>query len=272
MMDVGGTRTVEEMQEDLKHLNEEAKRTRGSIKNMEQDRESRRQTIIAMERQVNDARKRLNDIKLQLVHARTIADRIEEYREARNQQSAIIDQADNDLASLSPNIIAAEARLKEIARECSEKENRQQRDATKLAQSDMNLRSIQHRIQNFIHDGGLDKLDTCKMQVQRLKAEVEQLGNDVTKSGDAVTKLEKESVNTSATERTIIENLRYRKNKAELQTIEGEIEELESQHADEQRDRFLRDSEILSNKHMRLSSEVRVPYFTCCSRTMCLTV
>ncbi|KAA8894161.1 AAA domain-containing protein [Sphaerosporella brunnea] len=255
MTEMGATRTVEEMQENLKQLNDEAKRTKGNIKSMEQDRESRRQAIIVLERQVNDARKRLNDIKLQLVQARTITDRIEEARAARSQQSVIIDQVDRELASLSPEIMAAEVRLKEILRECSEKENKQQRDATKLSESDMNLRIVQQRIQNFVNEGGLGNLDACKKQVQWLKAEVEQLGKDVTDSGNEVTKLEKESVNTSATERTIMENLRYRKNKVELQAIEEEIKELEAQGADEQRDRFMRDADILSNKHMRLSSE-----------------
>jgi DNA repair protein RAD50 len=262
MAGMAGTRTVEELRDNLQQLNDEAKRTKSSIEKMRQDKENRSQTIIVLGRQVDDARKRLNDIKLQLVRARAITDQIEGFHESRDQQCAIIDQVDRELASLSPEIMAAEARLKEISRECSDKENRQQRDATKLSDSDRDLRIIQQRILDFINDGGLTKLDTCQKQVQRLKAEVEQLSKDVTHCGEEISKLEKDSANTSATERTIIENLRYRKNKAELQTIEEEIKELESQRAEEQRDRFMRDLKILSNNLSRLSGEVRVPRYT----------
>jgi DNA repair protein RAD50 len=262
MAGMAGTRTVEELRDNLQQLNDEAKRTKSSIEKMRQDKENRSQTIIVLGRQVDDARKRLNDIRLQLVRARAITDQIEGFHESRHQQCAIIDQVERELASLSPEIMAAEARLKEISRECSDKENKQQRDATKLSDSDRDLRIIQQRILDFINDGGLSKLDTCKKQVQRLKAEVEQLGKDVTQCGEEISKLEKDSANTSATEHTIIENLRYRKNKAELQTIEDEIKELESQRAEEQRDRFTRDLKILSNNLSRLSGEVRVPRYT----------
>ncbi|KAI5850625.1 AAA domain-containing protein [Tricharina praecox] len=255
MTDMGGTRTIEELQEDSKRLKEKITRVKNLIRSMEQDRENRRQSIIGLERQVNDARKRLNDITLQLVDVRQLTERIEECSVARSRQNAVIDEVDRELENLAPDILAAEARLKEISRECSEKETKQQRDAAKLSQSDMNLKSIQRGISNYINEGGLHSLEECRGQVQRLRADVEQLGNDVTEASDLVAKLEKEAVTTQTTQRTIIENLRYRKNKVELKKIKQEIKELEAQRADEQRERFEKNAEILANKHSRLSSE-----------------
>jgi len=259
MTDMGGTRTLEELQEDSKRLKEEIIRAKNLIKNMELDRENRRQHIIGLERQVNDARKRLNDITLQLVDVRQLTERIEEFLEAKSWQNARINEVDGDLERLAPDILAADARLKEISRECSEKELKHQRDATKLSQSDMSLKSIQRGISNYVNEGGLHRLDECRGQVQRLRADVEQLGDDVTKASDLVTKLEKDAVTTQTTQRAIIENLRYRKNKVELKMIEQEIEELEAQRADERKERFEKNAEILANKHARLSSEVRNP-------------
>jgi DNA repair protein RAD50 len=260
MTDIGGSRTVEEMQESLKQLNEEAKSVKNRIKALETDRENRRQNITALERQVNDARKRLNELALQLVEARTLNERIEEYQEVRNRQNTVIDETDRHIEHLVPDIMAAEAKLKEIVRECSEREKKQQRDATRLAQSDMNLKSIQLRIQNYISEGGLTRLNRCREQVQRLQAEVEKLSNDLTKNGDEISKLEKRQIDAGTTQRTITENIRYRKNELELKEIEKEIEGLEDQHAEVHRDRFTKDADLLANKHMRLSSEVCILY------------
>jgi DNA repair protein RAD50 len=259
MTDMGGARDVEEIQDDLKQLNDDARSIKSRIKAQETERESMRKGIITMEHQVGDSRKRLNDLKLKLVEARTLSERIDEHFQSRKAQASMIEAVDQEIKKIAPEISAAEAKMAAVNAKCVEKENQQQREATRLAQNDMNLRSIQQRIRfkTYISDDGLSKLEKCQQQVRRFQDDVEKLVYEVTKVGDEVNGLEKDSSKTDSTQRTIIENLRYRKNRVDLARIEEEIEALESQDAAAQRDRFTKDADVLANKHMRLSSEVR---------------
>lgn len=254
-MDVGVTRTIEEMKEERVSLSNKARSIRSQIREMESDRETRRQNIVVLERQVNEARRKLNDLTLKLMESRTISGRIAEYKEARSKQLSEIDNLQQQIEALLPNTMAAEAKLKDTIEECSEKEKLQQREATKFAQSDLHLKTIHHRIQEYLDAGGPDRLNRCRNQLWDLQQIVKALGNKVTATSEEINKLEMDYANAGTTQRVITENLRFRKGQEELKTLEQEIKQLRSLNAEAQRDRFLRDTQLLADRQMRLSTE-----------------
>lgn len=256
LKDMGGARSVEEMQSEMQKLNEEAKVLKRQIISIASEKEAARQAIGMLDGQLKEHRMKLNELSFKLHQSRTLMSRIDECRDNNRKQNSIIDETDTQLRQLAPELAKAEAHVITISRDGAEKENRQQRDASKLADSDMQLKRAEQGIQNYLRRGGPNMLNNCRQEVHLLQLDVKGCEDEVTNIGEEVNNLEKESANAHATERSIQENLRFRGNKRQLEKLTWEIKDLESRNTEEERDRFQQDLKILSNKHTKLSIEV----------------
>lgn len=256
LKDMGGARTVEEMQVEMRKLGEEAKALKRQIDSIASEKEIARQTINTLDGQLKEHRMKLNELNFKLQQSRTLVGRIEECRDNNRKQNSIIDETEAELKKLAPELARAEVHVSTISSDGAEKENRQQRDASKLAESDMQLKKTEQGIQNYLRRGGPNLLNTCRQEVRSLQTAVKGCEDEVVNIGEEVNNLEKESANAHATERSIQENLRFRGNKRQLERLTWEIKDLESRNTEEERDRFQKDLGILSNKHTKLSIEV----------------
>lgn len=270
LKDMGGARTVEEMQIEMRKLGEEAKALKRQIDSIASERETARQMINTLDGQLKEHRMKLNELNFKLQQSRTLVSRIDECRDNNRKQNSIIDETDAVLKKLAPELTKAEAHVKTISGEGADKENRQQRDASKLAESDMQLKKTEQGIQNYLRRGGPDLLNKCRQEVRSLQTEVKGCEDEVVNIGEEVNNLERESANARATERSIQENLRFRGNKRQLERLAWEIKDLESRNTEEERDRYQKDLGILSNKHTKLSIEVCDS--TCANASSCLMV
>jgi DNA repair protein RAD50 len=256
LKNMGGARTVEEMQAEMQKLNEEARTLKRQINSIASEKDTARQTISTLDGQLKEHHMKLNELNFKLQQSRTLASRIDECRDNDRRQNSIIDETDSELRQLAPELAKAEAHVRAISRDGAEKENRQQRDASKLAESDMQLKRTEQRIQNYLQRGGPDMLSNCRQDVHSLQAVVKGREDEVASIGEEVNNLEKESTNARATERSIQENLRFRGNKRQLEKLTWEIKDLEGRNTEEERDRFQQDLKILANQHTKLSIEV----------------
>lgn len=256
MTDFGGVRTVEEIKDSIKQLNEEAKKYKDGLQNIVGRRDKARQEINLLERQISDTRKRLSDIQLELVNRRTIQDRMAECQKAIEGQRGLMKQADADIDALVPQIIVAESDLKEVLQKANEAERLQQREASHIAESDMKLKAIQQRIRHFIDCGGPQQLERCNREIEEHQDQVDKLSSDAVSMQDEINHLEKNAANAGSTARSIDDNLRYRKNVRDLEELEKEITRLESLDVQTKQDQYEKDNRILNNRHTRVSSEV----------------
>ncbi|KAH8150090.1 uncharacterized protein LAJ45_05776 [Morchella importuna] len=255
LKDMGGSRTVEEMQVEMQQLNEEAKTLKRLIISIASEKELSRQTISLLDNQAKEHRMKLNELNFKLQQSRALVDRIDECRDNNRKQNTVIDETDAELKKLAPELVRADAHVNNISRDGAEKENQQQRDASKLAGSDMQLRGAEQGIQNYLRRGGPDRLDRCRSQVQTLEADVKKCEEEVIRIGKEVNNLEMESKNALAIEHSIQENLRFRANKSQLEMLTEEIRELESRNTEAERDRFRADLKVLSDSHTALAME-----------------
>ncbi|KAI5815067.1 AAA domain-containing protein [Pyronema omphalodes] len=250
-----GLRSPTELQDLLKTLQDQAKTLKATLRTLESDREARRQNLILAERQVNDARKRLSELQLQLMESQNLVERIEEYSAEKKRLRGIMEEAEEDIRKLAPAIQMQEARVGEAVVEAQEREMRQQREAGRVAQADIALRSIQQRVERYVNEGGLERLQGVTREVQELQKRVEEMVQELGNGMEEIRKMEREHNMAGTTQRSIQENLRWRKNKEELEEIEKEIKELEGKDAETKKEQFTRDANTLANTHMRLSSE-----------------
>lgn len=255
LQELGGSRTIEEMQNEMQRLNDEAKVIKRRINALIAEKETARHSITLLDGQVRDLRMKFGELNFKISKAQDLVKRIESHKQEAFTHATAIGEIDQKIRELAPKIQRAEAKAQAISNDGAEKENRHQRDAMKLAESEMQLRGAEHGIGSYLNRGGPEQLDRCRRQVQTLQAEVKKYEAEVASIRDEVNNLELEAGTATSTERSIHENLRFRKNKRDLEKLNVEIQELEDKNAEAERHRFQRNTEMLSDKHMRLSSE-----------------
>ncbi|CAZ80011.1 unnamed protein product [Tuber melanosporum] len=255
LQELGGSRTIEEMQSEMQRLNDGAKVIKRRINVLIAEKETARHSITLLDGQVRDLRMKFGELNFKISKAQDLVKRIESHKQEAVMHTTAIEEIDQKIRELAPKIQRAEAKVQMIQDDGAGKENRHQRDAMKLAESDMQLKRTQHGIGNYLNRGGPEQLNRCRHQVQTLQVEVKKHEAEVTSIRVEVNNLEIEEGTATSTERSIHENLRFRKNKRDLEKLNVEIRELEGKNADAERHRFQRNAEVLSDKHMRLSSE-----------------
>ncbi|KAL7271910.1 DNA repair protein rad50 [Rhizina undulata] len=253
--DMGSARTIEEIQAEMQQLNNESNVIKRQISKIQSEKESGRQAITAIDAQVHNARMKLSEIQYKLQKSSDLMEQINELRQKNRESSRKVDQIDEQIKRLQPELTAAEARVTEIEQEGVEDERRYQREATKFAESDMQLKRADQSIRNYVLRGGPDNLERCQQESEALQAQVRELQEHVLALGEEVTNLEMEASNASATERSIHENLRFRKERQDLEDLANEIEELESRNIEEERDKYQINISRLGDKHMKLTTE-----------------
>jgi len=255
LQELGGSRTIEEMQNEMQRLNDEAKVIKRRTNVFISEKETARHSITLLDGQVRDLRMKYGELNFKISKAQDLVKRIESHKQEAFMHATAIGEIDQKIRELAPKIQRAEAKAQAVSNDGAEKENRHQRDAMKLAESDMQLKRTERGIDSYLNRGGPEQLARCRHQVQTLQVEVKKYEAEVASIRDEVNNLELEAGTATSTERSIHENLRFRKNKRDLEKLNVEIRELEDKNADAERHRFQRNAEMLSDKHMRLSSE-----------------
>ncbi|CUS15180.1 unnamed protein product [Tuber aestivum] len=255
LQELGGSRTIEEMQNEMQCLNDDAKVIKRRINVLIAEKETARHSITLLDGQVRDLRMKFGELNFKISKARDLIKRIESHKQEVIMHTTTIEEIDQQIKDLAPKIQRAEVKAQALRKDGAERENRHQRDAMKLAESDMQLKRTEHGIGNYLNRGGPEQLNRCRQQVQTLQVEVKRYEGTVASIRDEVNNLELEAGTATSTERSIHENLRFRKNKRDLEKLNVEIRELEGKNAEAERQRFQKNAELLSDKHMRLSSE-----------------
>lgn len=255
----GQFRDVEEIQADIKKFNDQAKDYKDQIQQTQLRERRARQHVENLERQVNDLRKRLSDIEVELVQFNTLTERINECQKSNDAQTTIIRQADADIRAIAPRLSACEEELRELDAKAAEEEKKQLRDIEKLNVSTVGLKTVQQNIRNFLDRGGLQQLDRSKAEIQNIQARVEEVQQQAAAITEEIAELDRKKANANDTERSIKENLRYRRDQRELGQLERDIKELEAQDAQAQHERYQRDTRTLHNRSTRLYGEVSSP-------------
>lgn len=256
LSDMGNAQTIEEIRTQIQQLSEEAKGLRKRIKTLADDKELKRRAVSTIEEQVRDAHAKLGELKIKLEQSRSLSARVDECRATKIKQNENVKQVNEEISRLTPAITRKVAELQEVASKGTERENKQQRDASKLAHSEMALQNIQKRISSYLNRGGAQQLETSESHLATVQEEVDDLAKQEVLSAEEIVNLQKEESSADATKKSIAENLRYRKSIRDLERIMEDIKQLDGRKALEQKSEFTKHLEILSNKHMRLSGEV----------------
>ncbi|KAI9789941.1 MAG: DNA repair protein rad50, partial [Peltula sp. TS41687] len=253
--DTDVTRTLEEIQEDLAAVGEEARSIKKALTKLTADKEGNRSQMTTLELELRDLRSKLTDASHQLEKKATLVARVEEFRAMNQAQLEAIEQTERDLGQLAPQFAKARTQYEDVRNRGVDKEKELQQEASRLSDSVHQLQTADQDINAYIDKGGPNQLARSQREVERIRDQIGQVEKEQQGITVEVNKARKQRDHHDETKRTISDNLRYRRDVRALEAVNAEIAELEAKNAEVDRNRFVKEAELLAVKHRKLSAE-----------------
>ncbi|KAJ9646443.1 DNA repair protein rad50 [Coniosporium apollinis] len=253
--DAGLSRGLEQIQEELKKVNEQARSVKMTLTQLSADRDHARSRINALELEARDVKSKLSMATFQLKERGSLVAQIEDLKSLNNEQRENIRRVDQDIQSLAPQIAQAQAKYDDISRRGAERDRELQQEASKLSDSVHQLKSADQEINAYLDRGGPQQLARTKREVESLEEELSRIETEQRQVTVDIKKIEDSLRNTADTRRSIADNLEYRRGVRDLDSVRAEIEQLESHNAETDRKRYEREGTKWQNEVNKLSAE-----------------
>lgn len=228
----GMSRSLEDIQEQLKTMGEHSRAMRERISKMTSDRESARSQATKLELSLSQAKNSLAAANHGLEKKASILRQIEDLRLANGEHRERLKQVDEQIQDLTPQIAKEETRLDDIKQRGMSKERDLQKQATTLSDSVHKLKLTNQSIEAYFAEGGPAKLATCQRDIENGEQEIDRRETEQTHVVKEINKISEQLRSHQETKRTIVENLKFRRNQKEMGLVKDEIEKLSAQNAE----------------------------------------
>ncbi|TKA78331.1 hypothetical protein B0A55_03618 [Friedmanniomyces simplex] len=251
----GLSRGLEQIQEELKKINEEARTAKGSLSKINTERERGRSAVNRLELEARDAERKFSTAEYQLKEKRSMESQIDELKGLNAEQRENIRSYDTQLQELGPKLSQAQAKYDDTTRRGADRDRELQAQANKINASLNQLKMANQEIESYISRGGPEQLKRGKREIENLKKEVARLEEEQIEITRQVKKLEEQLRSHSDTRRSISDNQRYRRDLRQLEQVCTEIAELETHNAEEDKAHFEREGSKWQMDRNRLAAE-----------------
>ncbi|KAG9205412.1 DNA repair protein rad50 [Epicoccum nigrum] len=239
----GLSRGIDAVQVDLKKVTEESKHARNELDQLTSKRDSSRNLMTTLELGIRDINADLNNAQSKLKEKRALADRIEELKTENNKQREAVRGLDRDIDNLGPEIEQAQYSYDDVNRRSNEKVQRAHDEASKLSDSVRQLMQADQDITEYIDRGGPQQLARTHRDIENLQGEIARIESEMMEVTRKIKKIDDTMRDTESTKQSIKDNLRYRKAKRALETLQIEIEKLEEHGAERDKEHYEREAQ-----------------------------
>ena len=253
--DVGLSRTLEVIQEELTLTAEEARSVKNATAKLIADKERGRNQVTVLELELRDLKSKLTDALHQLEKKGTIVARIEEFRAMNQAQRMTIERTEQEIQKLAPQFARARAEYDDVRNRGAAREKDLLQEASRLSDSVHQLQVADQDINAYLDRGGPNQLARNQREVDQIKQEIGRLEAEQHGVTVEINKAQKQRDHHDETKRTISDNLRHRRDIRALEIVNAEIAELEAKNAEVDRDRFVKEANRMGVKHRKLSAE-----------------
>ncbi|KAK6338697.1 DNA repair protein rad50 [Orbilia brochopaga] len=246
---MGSSRSVHDIQKALQSLNEQTTKLKSERDSLWTDKEAARTELVAAERQLQEHQHQLVSARHEFDKKQTQAKRLADCDGLIRQRQEQISEADNEVRVIQPQIIRARAREAEVRQTWEEREQSLQRLAHKSSDTYRALKGIQQTIQQYESGDTVEMLANLVKESADLEEKIREIDDQLTVAESNLVELRAQRGQADGFKRTIVDNLRLRRNKEKFETVQQEIRELESQNAQAERDRYKVTEEKLQRRH-----------------------
>ncbi|KAJ5454440.1 uncharacterized protein N7458_005396 [Penicillium daleae] len=248
-------RTLEEIQEEISASNEKSRDLKKTLAKLTHEKEQARSEMNKLELQLRDVRENLNNAKFQLEKKADLLVRMEEYKKLNAQQRETIEKADQDIESLTPELLQAQSKYDDITQKTESRERDLQHEINRLSDSIHQLDLANEDINSYIERGGPHQLDRSKKEIAAIEIEISQFETEQGEITREINKISAQLKDSENTKRQYSDNLTYRQATRSLGKVLQEVEELEAQNAEVDRSRFKQESERWTREHNALAAK-----------------
>jgi DNA repair protein RAD50 len=228
----GLSRGIDAVQSDLKQMTEESRNARIALDQLIASRDKSRNFTTSLELSVRDINAELSSAQSKLKEKRELSTRIEDFKSENTKQRESIRGFDRDIEALGPEIEQAQYNYDDINRRGNERVQRALDEASKLADSLRQLNLANQEITAYIKRDGPGQLARAHGEIESLQGDLSRIETEMTTVMRKIKKIEDTMRDTEMTKRSISDNLRYRRAKNNLSSIQAEIEALEAHGAE----------------------------------------
>lgn len=250
----GLSRGIDAVQADLKKVTDESKHARNELDQLTSKRDSSRNLMTTLELRIRDINADLNNAQSKLKEKRALADRIEELKTENNKQREAMRGLERDIDNLGPEIEQAQCSYDDINRRSNEKVQRAHDEASKLSDSVRQLMQSDQYITEYIDRGGPQQLARTHRDIENLQGEIARIESEMMEVTRKVKKIDDTMRDTEMTKQSIKDNLRYRKAKRALETLQIEIEQLEEHGAERDKEHYEREAQHWDTRYHTLNT------------------
>jgi len=251
----GLSRGINAIREDLQKTTEESRSAKATLANLTNEREKLRKLLSMLEIRVRDINAELSAAQTNLKEKQALVVRIEEYRGDNTKQREALRAVDTDIEALVPQREQAQVNYDAVNRRGNEKVQSLHEQASRLSDSVRQLNGAEEEIATYIKKGGPQRLAQTQQDMDNLKQEIQGIEQDMSQVARLIKQMEDTLSNTEHTKQSIFDNLRYRKAKRALETLDREIQELEDQNAENDQAHWQMEGERWNAQRHRLNAE-----------------
>lgn len=230
--DVGMSRTLEEIQEELKAVGAKSRVARESSSKILTEKERGRSQYTSLELELSKAKNSLTDANHHLEKKTQILKQIADLKKNNREHQVNLKQLDVQIQGIVPQIAEGQTKLEDIKQRGAGKEKEMQQQATKLLDSVHRLNLADQNIQTYMKGGGPAKLADCQHDIEDAQKEIGMVENEQKQIAVEINKISEQLRNHQETKRTILENIKYRRSQKELESVQAEIATLSAQNAE----------------------------------------
>ncbi|KAK6522842.1 DNA repair protein rad50 [Arthrobotrys megalospora] len=246
---MGSSRSVHDIQKVLQSLNEQAGKLKLERDALWSDKEAARTELAVAERQVQESTNQLISARHEFEKKQTQAKRLADCKELIAQHQGNIRASEEEARGIQPMIIKAKAKEAEVRQKWEENEQSLKKIADKSSDTLRGLQTIQRSISQYESGDTVEALANLLRESKELEERILEMDGMLGISEKELVELRAQRGQADGFKRSIVDNIRLRRNKRELEEFKGQILELEGKNAEQQRDRFKMNAEKLQRRY-----------------------
>jgi DNA repair protein RAD50 len=231
----GLARSIETIQDDIKSINEQSRKSKVALTKTIGERDGARSTINALELELRDVKSKLSIVIHHLKEKMSLQKQINELKTQNDELINAQRSFERELADLVPQMSQAQSKYDDISRRGAEKDKQLREETAALNDSVNKLQMVEREISGYINRDGPAQLAQAKSDIEDLKQDIERLEKNMQAITKQVKEFENNLQNVEETKRQIADNQEYRRDRAAVDAIGAEIRELETHNAEEEK-------------------------------------
>lgn len=251
----GAVRSTQEIHELQNRCVDQIRTVKDDISKLSGDRQRLQEILNSLKLERSELSNKINNATHELKRRKNLQDDIQAQKDGVVKKKEAIQAADQELASLEPEIREAMTIHEDTLQRGRSKEKKVADERDELKASVDELNGANTEIQDYLDRGGPALLAACDRAIQSLDQVIKRLEKDKDDLAARTNKIQDEIKNSESRKKTIIDNLAYRRTRREFKECGRDIEELESRHANDDYQRLDGESKAWERQKHVLNAE-----------------